>query len=291
MPRPIPTLALLACLAASPADTSRAEDAPAAPAAPSVPPTAPPAPATPPAAAPASSPAPVLPDPAKAGEAKAITFDFEGQAADAPLPAGFLSVDGHWRILADTGPTANAILRQDLHVAEYAVVLATGEGRAYADGKASVRFRPESGDEDASGGIVFRARDAENYGLVRANAIEGNFRLYTVRNGFRRQIASLDIEAPKLKEWHRIEVSFVGNTFVATLDGGDRIEAVNDTLKAGWCGLWTKSDSVTSFDDFRIEPVASKAGGQPDPKVDAKPTPTPEPVKPDAPTPGPHPAK
>jgi hypothetical protein len=119
-----------------------------------------------------------------------------------------------------------------------------------------VRFRPESGDEDASGGIVFRATDAKNYGLARANANEGNFRLYTVHNGFRRQIASVDVEAPKLNEWHTIVVTFIGSTFTATLDGKDKIEATNDTLSAGWCGLWTKADSVTSFDDFKIEPVA-----------------------------------
>ncbi len=217
--------------------------------------------APPPPAAPA--PAPVVPDPSKAGEAKALTLDFEGLAAGAALPAGFLVLDGRWQLAADASVKPNSILRQDLHVAEYAVLLVTGEGRAFGDGKASVRFRPESGDEDASGGLVFRAKDGANYGLVRANAIEGNFRLYTVHNGFRRQIASLDIEAPKLKEWHVIEVSFVGNAFAATLDGSNRVEAANDTLAAGWCGLWTKSDSVTSFDDFRVEPVAPKADAKP----------------------------
>lgn len=283
MTRPLAALAALACLALVPAVRSGADVPPISPKPPApapVEPTPPAVPAPAPAPVPPAAPAPpAVPDPSRAGDPKAFAFDFEGLEAGAALPSGLLALDGRWKPAADAGPKANGFLRQDFHVAEYAVLLATGEGRALRDGKASVRFRPESGDEDASGGIVFRAQDANEYGLVRANAIEGNFRLYTVHNGFRRQIASRDIEAPRLKEWHVLEVSFVGDTLVATLDGQDRIEAVNDTLKPGWCGLWTKADSVTSFDDFRVEPVAPPADRKPAPAVPATPTP----AKPDAP--------
>jgi hypothetical protein len=41
----------------------------------------------------------------------------------------------------------------------------------------SVRFKPMSGREDASGGIVLRFADGRYY-VVRANALENNFRLY-----------------------------------------------------------------------------------------------------------------
>jgi hypothetical protein len=40
---------------------------------------------------------------------------------------------------------------------------------------------------DASGGVAFRARDAQNYYVVRANALEDNVRLYTVIDGRRKQ--------------------------------------------------------------------------------------------------------
>lgn len=220
-------------------------------------------------AAPITGPAaPSLPDPASAGAAKAVTFDFEGLPKDVALPAGFVGLDGHWSVIHDEQTKLPvSVLHQDRHVDEYAVVLATGEGRAFGDATATVRFRPESGDEDASGGIVFRATDAKNYGLARANANEGNFRLYTVHNGFRRQIASVDVETPTLNEWHTIAVTFVGNTFTATLDGKDKIEATNDTLSAGWCGLWTKADSVTSFDDFKLEPEVKKVHTADEPPV------------------------
>lgn len=237
---------------------------PAAPDAPPAPPPGP-SPTSPSGRAPA---APAVPDPAKAGPAARASFDFETIEKATSLPTGFIVLDGHWHVTneADVKPP-NSILRQDLHVPEYAVVLATGEGRAFSDGVARVRFRPESGDEDASGGIVFRATDPRNYGLARANAVEGNFRLYTVHNGFRRQIASVDIEPPSLNRWHTIEVSFVGSRFEATLDGKDRVSATNETLPPGWCGLWTKSDSVTSFDDLEIVPTKHEP-----------PTPSPSPV-------------
>jgi len=60
----------------------------------------------------------------------------------------------------------------------------------------SVRFRPVSGKEDASGGIIFRAQDGRNYLLVRANALENNFRLYTMVNGRRSTIASARVNTP-----------------------------------------------------------------------------------------------
>lgn len=269
MPRPLLHWAVLAgaIVAAGP---SSADDAPPTPVPHS--PSKPSSPDPAPPAAPPKEACPVIPDPTKSAAPVAAAFSFEGLAKGAAVPPGFLPLSGRWGVVPEPAPPAeetgrgspatdaaakppNAVLRQDQKVADYALILATGDGRAYGDATATVRFRPESGDEDASGGIVFRAVDEKNYGLVRANANEGNFRIYVVHNGFRRMIVSRDIEAPRLHEWHTLEVRFVGSTFVATLDGKDRVEAANDTLTAGWCGLWTKADSVTSFDDFRIDPI------------------------------------
>jgi hypothetical protein len=52
-----------------------------------------------------------------------------------------------------------------------------------------------------------------------------------------------------------IEVEFRGDTFRATLDGRDAVEARDATFSSGWCGLWTKADSVTLFDDLRVVPA------------------------------------
>ena len=45
----------------------------------------------------------------------------------------------------------------------------------------------------------------------------------------------------------------VGNKITCYYDGSQKIEAADETFKeAGKVGLWTKADSVTSFDDLKV---------------------------------------
>jgi len=53
------------------------------------------------------------------------------------------------------------------------------------DGFAEVKFKSVSGKEDQAGGIVFRFKDANNYYVVRGNALEDNVVLYKTVNGKR----------------------------------------------------------------------------------------------------------
>ena len=138
--------------------------------------------------------------------------------------------------VAETQPWAVAIL----------------EDRKFTDVDVTVRFRPISGKEDASGGIIFRARDGENYLLVRANALENNFRLYTIISGRRRLIASANVTPPRLGEWHRIRVVAVGARVQAYLDDALLLDHADRTFSSGYVGLWTKADSLTEFADFEI---------------------------------------
>ena len=188
-----------------------------------------------------------LPDLASAGDPAAATFDFQ------KFPEGFFPIVGQWKVMAEAG-TDNGILRQDKPVQPWALSLFAGKGLRYADATATVRFQPISGEEDASGGIIFRAQDARNYYFVRGNALESNLRMYLIKDGVRTQLASVTVEPPALRKWHTLEVSFVGATFKAKLDGKDVVEATDATFKSGWCGLWTKADSVTLFDDLAIKP-------------------------------------
>jgi hypothetical protein len=205
---------------------------------------------------------PPVPEPATAGPAAAAKLDFENVPEGKSVPDGFLHFLGMWEVHEEDGATpANHVLEQGSMADPWALLLVTGAGRAYSDGKASVRWKvpmPEPGQEDASGGIAFRALDRKNYYLVRGNALENNFRLYVVQNGMRRDLASVDVEMPKPGTWHTIEVEFVGTRLKATLDGKTPVEATDDTWKSGWCGLWTKKDSTTLFDDFVLTPAAGK---------------------------------
>ena len=116
----------------------------------------------------------------------------------------------------------------------------------------SVRFKPISGRIDASGGLVFRAQDAANYYIVRANALEGNYRLYTFKNGIRHQIASASVTPPTLGQWHTLRITAQGDHIQAWLDGTLYLDHHDDSFATGYVGLWTKADSVTAFDDFRV---------------------------------------
>jgi hypothetical protein len=87
---------------------------------------------------------------------------------------------------------------------------------------------------------------------VRANALEDNYRLYHVVDGRRRQFAGANFKVTP-GVWHELRVVAVGNKFVCYYDGEKKIEASDDTFKdAGKVGLWTKADSVTSFDDLKV---------------------------------------
>ncbi len=127
----------------------------------------------------------------------------------------------------------------------------------YTDVDVSMKFKPISGREDASGGIVFRFTDGKYY-VVRANALEDNFRLYYYDRG-RRQIATARVKAPELGQWHTVRVVALGDHVQAWLDGKLHLDHRDSRFKSGRVGLWTKADSITAFDDLTIRGVTGGA--------------------------------
>ena len=93
---------------------------------------------------------------------------------EAGLP-GWTSVAGRWAVepMPDASGGGRALVQRAVDNAFNVIV---APGGPYTDVDVTVRFKPISGREDASGGIVFRFVDGRYY-VVRANALEGNFRL------------------------------------------------------------------------------------------------------------------
>ncbi len=199
-----------------------------------------------------------VPDPAGAGAPTAAAFDFEGLPDGEYRPTGLLPYVGLWEVQEEEAKPENHGLLQNSASTPWALCIVTGPGRALADGKVSVRFKPLAGEEDASGGIAFRVKDRKNYYFARGNALENNLRLYVVQNGLRRELGSVDVPTPKMKEWHTLEVAFAGEKFTAVLDGKATVEGSDATFQSGWVALWTKADSETLFDDLKLEPTAAK---------------------------------
>ena len=162
-------------------------------------------------------------------------------------------VAGQWVRRASAG---RQVLAQTVETQPWAVALL--EDQKFADVDVSVRFRPVSGKEDASGGIIFRAKDGRNYFLVRANALENNFRLYTIVNGKRSTVASARVDEPKLGTWHTIRVIATGPRVQAHLDNAPLLDHQDKTFTDGWVGLWTKADSVTEFADLEVSGTPAK---------------------------------
>ena len=120
------------------------------------------------------------------------------------------------------------------------------------DVEVSVRFKAVAGEVDRAAGLVVRFKDKDNYYITRANALEDNVRLYKVVNGSRKQFAGASAKVSS-NEWRSLKLSVRTNHFQVAFDDKLLFEADDKTFQeAGKVGLWTKADSVTYFDDFKI---------------------------------------
>lgn len=185
----------------------------------------------------------------KLPESTALTrFDFEQKGTE-----GWTTVDGRWTVEEIPGaPRGKHGLVQ--RAVENAFNVIVAPGGPYRDIDISMRFKPISGREDASGGIVFRFSEGRYY-VIRANALENNFRLYYYERG-RQQLATTRVQPPALGQWHTLRVVAVGDQIQGWLDGQLLINHRDSRFQSGQVGLWTKADSITAFDDFTVRGVA-----------------------------------
>jgi hypothetical protein len=184
------------------------------------------------------------------GQSVSATFDKD--AVGQP-PAGWTATktgsgDPRWTIEKDdTAPSGPNVLKQS-GVATYPVCFKNDT--SLKDGFVEVKFKPISGKEDQAGGVVWRLKDANNYYIARANALEDNVTIYDTLNGRRTERKRFGMKVAS-NMWHALRVDFQGSHFTVTLDGKKAIDWDDEKFKdAGKVGVWTKADSVTLFDDF-----------------------------------------
>lgn len=175
-------------------------------------------------------------------------------AAVGALPEGWKSgVTGRgspkWGVTPDPGaPSRPNVLAQ---TGQGTFAWCVKDGVSVTDGFVEVKFKPISGREDQAGGLVWRWKDANNYYVARANALENNVSLYHTTNGRRNTIKYVNAPVPR-NVWHTLRVDFTGASIKVSLDGKTYIEEKDANIGgAGAVGVWTKADSITSFDDFR----------------------------------------
>ena len=126
------------------------------------------------------------------------------------------------------------------------------------DGFVEIKFKAVAGSQDRAAGVDWRAKDANNYYVTRANALEDNVVLYKTVNGVRSPLDivgrpggyGVDVSVPP-NQWLALRVDFKGNRFRVLYNGKQLFEVEDSTFgDAGKVGLWTKADSVTLFDEI-----------------------------------------
>ena len=185
-----------------------------------------------------------------AAPSETVNFD---KVEAGKAPAGWSATQtgsgqAKWAVVADdTAPSKPNVLKQSGQ-ATYPVCIK--DDTSLKDGFVEVKFKPISGREDQAGGLIWRAKDVTNYYVARANALENNVTIYDTVNGRRTERKRTKMTVA-LNQWHSLRIDFRGNQFAVTFDGKKAIEWTDEKFKdAGKVGVWTKADSVTSFDDF-----------------------------------------
>jgi hypothetical protein len=165
------------------------------------------------------------------------------------------SGDPKWTVESDeTAPSKSKVLKQSGR-ATYPLLLKNDT--SIKDGFVEVKFKAVAGSQDRAAGIVWRAKDAKNYYVTRANALEDNVVLYKTVKGVRSPLdivgrkGGYGVNAPvPANTWHSLRIDFRGSRFSVSFNGKQLFEVDDSTFPdAGKIGLWTKADSVTLFDE------------------------------------------
>jgi hypothetical protein len=197
-----------------------------------------------------------------------LVFNFDS-ATPGGMPSGWSSTMTNtgeaprWEVMKDaTAPTPPYVFAQVSRDATDArFPLAILDKPYFQNGEISVRLKPVYGKEDQAGGLVWRYRDPSDYYLVRANALENNVVLYKVEHGKRTPLAPKGMPANAyavkhpvpLNGWSILKVTFKGPVFSVYFNHRRLFQVEDRSFPgAGKVGLWTKADSVTYFDDFRV---------------------------------------
>ena len=195
------------------------------------------------------------------GSAQSAQFNFDNDAAGKP-PAGFTSYAtgggpaGKWLVkeVSDAPSGKHVVAQTDADSTDTRFPVLIADKGEYADLDLTVKGKALSGKVDQGIGLVFRFRDPKSYYVVRANALENNFRLYRMVNGQRLQFAAANVKIPSGK-WHTLRVVAKGDHITCYFNGKALIDSHDKTYTTGKVGLWTKADSVIEFDDLTVSPL------------------------------------
>lgn len=171
-------------------------------------------------------------------------WNVEGTRQRGPLATWEVTSDESERVLTLTHPN---------HDSDGTFNLCWTDKVSFKNGELSLRLRPNTGEVDQGGGPIWRVKDNDNYYVCRANPLESNFRVYYVKDGNRKQLASATVTITA-GEWHVISVTHENDHIQCSLDGKKLLDVTDSTFpEAGGVGLWTKADAASSFDNLKVD--------------------------------------
>jgi glycosyl hydrolase family 59 (putative galactocerebrosidase) len=162
--------------------------------------------------------------------------------------------ESQWTVVTDPTSFSGRVIEQtSTDRTDYRFPLAIFNSIVAKNVDVSISFKSVAGRVDQAGGIAVRVLDADNYYVVRANALEDNVRFYRVVKGRREQIHGANTKITG-NEWHTLGLKAEGDRFTIKFDGKTLFTSSDKTFaSAGKIALWTKADSITRFDQISID--------------------------------------
>jgi hypothetical protein len=160
----------------------------------------------------------------------------------------------------DDAPSGTHILAQtDDDNTNHRYNIALSPSSAFADVRVLAQGKAVSGSRDRSFGVVARWQDGDTYYLARCNTSGwgSNLRIYRFMKGERKEIAEAEVDA-KQGQWYDIALEVRGDQLTAIFNG-KQVLSITDTsiVGPGRCGVWTKAESVSYFDDLTVIPLGA----------------------------------
>jgi Laminin G domain len=123
----------------------------------------------------------------------------------------------------------------------------------FHDGTISMRFKLVAGQLDSCAGILFNLKPNGDYLTVRFNGKEDNVVLWTFVKGKRSFVKKGTENVPlQLNTWHSLEITVKGTNLQASLDGKHLLDYTLAEPVSGRVGVWSKTDSVSYFDQYTV---------------------------------------
>lgn len=126
----------------------------------------------------------------------------------------------------------------------------------FTDGEISIRFKLVSGKLDSCAGILFNLKSTGDYLTVRFNGKEDNLVLWTFNKGKRSFVKRGSENMPlAMNQWHDMKIKVAGLKLEGYLNGKLLLQYDLAEPVTGKIGVWSKTDSVSYFDNYTVTPA------------------------------------